>query len=328
MAQGMDWRGKEILDESGARPIYQNCKTNTPSRGLAIEEGSHSVLQPLNTSHSSIPVCRTLNPAQGVCQTSPAGYTLTSASSASPLCRILRTIPPRASQRQWLYFIGDSNTRKLVPIFAKLLGLSSSNSYTPAGAKHPTSMVYWSDSLVLTFQWFYAQQADSPERESEESILVMLLQPSVHNWPDRRHWEASGLNAFEAPSWTFISFGSHAPRVTAFGTSQMLDRVAPVILSAKAKTHLSISLTSAVDLRRIPSEYRDSKVLRNNVMLEATNQVIAQRAATWDVPVIDFFSVSRTCGPDMQIDVVHYKNEVYRIWADMIYTHVAETLQW
>lgn len=236
--------------------------------------------------------------------------------------------------RTWLHFIGDSNTRHFVPHLASKIGLGSARHYFTKGDKqHAVGIVAWNDRVVVTFAWWFMRQHDSPHRDDTEDeeleaalgpnfgAYLRKIFPSDGELPSGASWPWQRTTS-EAPDLTYINFGSHAPRVTAFGTAMSVQRVEPVILKARQQGgRIVIATTTTTDLDRIPHTYIDSKIMRNDVMLRATNEVVVRAARErWHVEVLDWYGVTRTVGTEMNIDVVHFKPEVYRAWADILLT--------
>jgi hypothetical protein len=243
---------------------------------------------------------------------------------AGAACRVLPAAPPSKKRRLWLHFVGDSNTRNSLWIIGKALGITHSQHWDTPSYRQ----ILWSDTVVLTHMWWYAHLEDPNDDETDYVQLASRIRPSHQEMLEVTGWtDDLGIPpkfADLAPSWTYISFGSHAPKFTALGTSQMLDRLEPLILDALTRTRIVVALTTAIDVSKMPPRYFDVHMptMRNNVMLNATNSIISDRVSKWGIPYIDLYTVTRTMGLDVLTDVVHFKREVYKVWADLLYTHL------
>lgn len=67
-------------------------------------------------------------------------------------------------------------------------------------------------------------------------------------------------------------------------------------------------------------EPRESR--RSNKQIQDYNAAVQERLAKYGVPVIDFFSASRTIPIDLRTDWVHYKTAGSEIFANIIYNYL------
>ncbi|ORY81217.1 hypothetical protein BCR35DRAFT_304065 [Leucosporidium creatinivorum] len=305
MDSGMDWIGAQVFDQEGDVPTFKN------SRSSLTREGDE------------LPLCSSLDYLPGAWQPEISDYAFVD-STGSP-CTILQAEPlPVGYPRKWIRFLGDSNSRKLLPVYAELLGANNSLSYKPEEEGHPTVLMAWNDELILTFSWWFMRQNVPADEEQDEEQLQHLLAYSLSDFLDSVPWDRtkpwpSHFEGFEGPAdRIYLSIGSHAPQATTRGVRELLAKLEPLIKAVKSK--VVINLTSATAPSRLPKLYIPTKVLRNNIMLKATNAAIAEWAKRLGLTVIDFFTITRTMGPEKMKDPVHFDEKLYTLWADMVYS--------
>lgn len=120
------------------------------------------------------------------------------------------------------------------------------------------------------------------DEEQDEEQLQRLLAYSLSDFLDSVPWDRtkpwpSQFEKFADPAdRIYLSIGSHAPQATTRGVRELLAKLEPLIKAVKSK--VVINLTSATAPSRLPKLYIPTKVLRNNIMLKATNAAIAEWA--------------------------------------------------
>lgn len=170
--------------------------------------------------------------------------------------------------------------------------------------------------MIVSFNWWFGNQGTAEGSTGDHDKLAILLNMSLIEILADIPWDRSGAagsswpEAFESfadpPAKVYLSIGSHMPAVTSLGINHLLTSLEPLLTAPELQDTLVLALVSATDPPRLPKLYRLSKVMRNNLMLEATNAVIESWAEERGVATLDLFTMSRTAGGEMMKDPVHF----------------------
>ncbi|KAK4049365.1 hypothetical protein OIO90_005494 [Microbotryomycetes sp. JL221] len=315
MSSGMDWIGDQIKDGNGRVPTF-NVSTRT---------------HVATNTNAAWPVCTSFNDLMGSWRPEDAIFTFTSPATGEP-CRMLAIAPLEGPKRRWIRFLGDSNSRKLLPEYARLLNASNILAYKPDTDAHPTVLMAWNDNVILTFSWWFMRQGVTSDEVQDEEQLDGLLAYSLNDflesvpWDRTKPWPSHFENFAEPAHRIYLSIGSHAPQATSLGVTTLLEKIRPLLESIANSSKVVLTLTASASPDRLPKLYIPTKVLRNNIMLKATNQVIAEFGRTMGLTVLDLFTMTRTMGTKMASDPVHFKQRVYELWAEIYYTEWMSSL--
>ncbi|ORY68051.1 hypothetical protein BCR35DRAFT_308248 [Leucosporidium creatinivorum] len=289
-SRGYRWTEEEVLDAEGRRPSYRNR-----------EFGARLFPSLPRTDLASPP---------------------------------LPNLSPTPETRHWIRLLGDSNLRTLLHPFASSLGIPiSTNCLAHQGSNdaHPTTLLCWNDSLLLSFNWWFGNQGSKDgAHEGDAEKLKSLLSWSARDLLESVPWEKDGAGDWpsgfedfeEGPEAIFLSIGSHMPAETSLGMSSLLSALEPILVPSSPSLPappLILALTSATSPSRLPPKYQPSRVMRNDLMIRATNEVVRRWAGVWGVRTLDLFSMSRTAGKEMMKDPVHFWDPMYQTWTHLFF---------
>lgn len=315
--QGMDWNGERIGNEEQWQQRYTSTRADRSLISLDEE----------------MPVCQDLSDLPGSYISESNRFQPYNPQTLKP-CQLIKSKPltpanSNTSKLRWLRFIGDSNMRYAMPAFAKSLSLKECLSHTGKDDKHPTTWICWSDSIIFTFNWWYQSQFEKEEvsdpdrlRDTLEDYTLKDFLESVE-WDKEGDWPESFVGYEGEPERIYLLVGSHAPASTALGVKNLLTSITPLItkIHSPPTTEIVLLLTSSIEPSLLPAKYQPTKVMRNNVMLRATNKAIKDWAkGELGLKVLDLMSMTRMLGREWSKDAVHFRPEVYDWWADSFYT--------
>lgn len=221
--------------------------------------------------------------------------------------------------KRWLRLLGDSNLRTLFHPFALSLGIDPAThclAHQGTNDAHPTTHLCWSDELLLSFNWWFGNQGSKEgKHEGDARKLERLLEWSARDLLESVPWEKEGpwpshFETFDqAAEAIFLSIGSHMPAETSLGMSALLEALDPVLsplLADSSPSSLIMTLTSSTSPSRLPALYEPSRVMRNDLMIRATNSVLQRWAEERDVRTVDLYTMTRTGGKEISKDPVHF----------------------
>ncbi|ORY81269.1 hypothetical protein BCR35DRAFT_304140 [Leucosporidium creatinivorum] len=291
----------------------------------------------------------------------------------SPLPPTIALVVPRPIT--WVHLLGDSNLRHLIPHLARPLGLQHCTSYTRKPEPYPTEWMCHDGSgggVVLTFAWWFLT-TDQNDALNLGRIDLSSLSTFLSSIPFPSSTTASFPSSFlssTAPTsltHLFISLGSHAPLYTTLGLTSALTKLLPAFATQVSRARTTSFLpTTAVNPAAIPQNYGPQAVMRNNVMLKRTHEVLqrfvegelseavaqgrggkvilgegveeeenmSEEGEGPEVEMLDVFSLSAVVPTSMMVDSVHFKEEdmgaggegVYDAWARIMWTAVERRL--
>jgi hypothetical protein len=281
-----------------------------------------SALRPFPDTPSSTPLCAKLDYLPGAWLSEADTFQHTDPLGAP--CRLLKAEPIPQADLKWLRFLGDSNMREFMPILAEATGAGECMAYKSESDAHPTTLVCWNEDTIFTFNWWFQNQFVSPNATTDAQRLATLLDYTLGDFLDSVPWDRSKPWPQQFDEYTsrperiYISVGSHAPAATTKGVHTLLESLHPLFEANKPA--IVLALTSPTEPSMLPKLYQPTKVMRNNVMLKATNQVIVDFGIRTGIRVLDLFTLTRTMGRSFAKDAVHFKTRVYELWADIYFT--------
>ncbi|KAM0790404.1 hypothetical protein ACM66B_003286 [Microbotryomycetes sp. NB124-2] len=309
--EGYKWVGGTILDDDGNMPQYTNDLT------------------PLPTVTSSTALCPRLDYLPGSYNNETGSFTPIGLDGRP--CRLLQVeqsvATPEGTPLRWWRFLGDSNMRFFfVWNYPKSLGATQC---VKSGRK--LHVLCWDNTTAWTWDWWFGEEdvtatADRLESWLSESLNDYIYERNDDPWDLRWHNDPNlpstlptqFVNFTKPAERIYVSMGSHASQLTNEGWVEIMDRITPIL--RPFKDALVIVLTSATAPSRIPIKYIKDTVMRHNVQINMSNQVVMGYAKQLGVRVLDIFTLTRTTGPRNMIDNVHFPNTVYKIWTRLFFT--------
>ncbi|KAK4046168.1 hypothetical protein OIV83_006277 [Microbotryomycetes sp. JL201] len=309
--KGYSWVGATILDDNGNMPTYTN------------------ELTPLPTVSTTTALCPRLDHLPGSFNNETGSFTPIGPDGKP--CRLLQVdeavATPAGTPLRWWRFLGDSNMRFFfVWNYPKALGAVQC---VKSGRK--LHVLCWDNTTAWTWDWWFGEEdvgatADRLQTWLGESLNDYIYERNDDPWDLRWHNDPSlpstlptqFVNFTQPAERIYVSMGSHASQLTNEGWVEIMDRITPIL--QPFKDALVIVLTSATAPSRIPIKYIKDTVMRHNVQINMSNQVVMGYAKRLGVRVLDIFTLTRTTGPHNMIDNVHFPNTVYKIWTRLFFT--------
>lgn len=241
--------------------------------------------------------------------------------------RAFTEIPSSGGNSRWIHVLGDSNSRFLVPAWAKSIKLATCHAHTADESARPTTYVCYDESgrsnVVLSFSWFFlshssddSQVLAATDLSSLANFIASVPFPAATIWP--RHFGEDIRMAS-----LFISWGSHAPFLTYKSVRERLDKVQDELsIKMRQAGHSYILSTLAVAETMIPDRWGNQSSLRNNVMIDVQNQA----SEDWighnfpSVQSVDFFNYTRVLPLTLRQDAVHFRAQIYTNLAQIAWT--------
>lgn len=194
-----------------------------------------------------------------------------------------------------------------------------------------TRSLCWDETTAWSWDWFFgAENATDTNvrltRRLDETLHGFMHERKDDPWDFRWHGTGDEGNAlptqfdnFTKPAERiYISFGSHASQLTTKGWREVMEAVTPTL--QHYADAIVVVLTSATAPARIPVKYIKDRVMRHNIQIKASNEVIASYAGQLGLRVLDIFSLTRTVGAGNMIDNVHFPSTIYNIWTSVYFT--------
>lgn len=306
---GIKFSGQEILDRLGSRP------------SLILDVASPPALAPPR-------VCSSLDPLP--LSYRPGHDLFAFVDSTGHPCNIRRVGDqlPYSPRLRWIHFQGDSNSRYLVFELAKMLGLTASITHVETQHSNlPTTAVFHDGTgtgVVLVFRWVFLEHWDS-DVDFLARVQLTSLRAFLESIPFPRStkWPSTFLHPGLRPTDLFISFGSHAQRLSRSGFQAAVDRLRPGLSRCSRLSRSTyFLLTAAAEPLDIPERFVGDELMRNNRIIHVQNDVARHfvREHFPHADIIDFFTLTRTIPRSLRLDSVHFMPDVYRVQADLIWT--------
>ncbi|KAK4047113.1 hypothetical protein OIO90_006316 [Microbotryomycetes sp. JL221] len=309
--EGYKWVGGTILDDSGQMPQYDNELATLP------------------TVTTTTAICPRLDYLPGSFNNETGNFTPIGPDGKP--CRLLTVdesvATPTGTPLRWWRFLGDSNMRFFfVWNYPKSLGATQC---VKSGRK--LHVLCWDNTTAWTWDWWFGEEdvgatADRLQTWLGETLNDYIYERNDDPWDLRWHNDPNlpstlptqFVNFTQPAERIYVSMGSHASQLTNEGWTEIMDRITPIM--RPFKDALVIVLTSATAPSRIPIKYIKDTVMRHNVQINMSNQVVMEYAKQLGVRVLDIFTLTRTTGPRNMIDNVHFPNTVYKIWTRLFFT--------
>ncbi|POY75516.1 hypothetical protein BMF94_1418 [Rhodotorula taiwanensis] len=308
---GIKFSGQEILDRLGSRP------------SLILDVASPPALAPPR-------VCSSLDPLP--LSYRPGHDLFAFVDSTGHPCNIRRVGDqlPYSPRLRWIHFQGDSNSRYLVFELAKMLGLTASITHVETQHSNlPTTAVFHDGTgtgVVLVFRWVFLEHWDT-DVDFLARVQLTSLRAFLESIPFPRStkWPSTFLHPGLRPTDLFISFGSHAQRLSRSGFQAAVDRLRPGLARCSRLSRSTyFLLTAAAEPLDIPERFVGDELMRNNRIIDVQNDVARHfiREHFPGADIVDFFTLTRTIPRSLRLDSVHFMPDVYRVQADLIWTAI------
>lgn len=224
---------------------------------------------------------------------------------------------------KWLHFIGDSNTREFFQKFtAHQLSIRGCQAHTFSGEKYPGRLLCMKNDMILSYAWWFQEEASNHTDVTALHDLATMSLSEFCATSGFNHMSPQMLRQFQGlkAQRIYISMGSHAPALSAYGAEVSLDLI---LDSGLQKSHVWKSIrflpTLAVNPQNIPARFGQQSLVRNNVLIAARNQVLSRKVPD---KIIDIWSLSVAAHREFMRanDAVHYQNHVYFTIGNVLFT--------
>ncbi|GAA5985693.1 hypothetical protein JCM10908_007075 [Rhodotorula pacifica] len=279
--------------------------------------------------------CAALDPLPAAYSPSDKSFSFRAAAGGPCALRNVGDRLPAQPRLRWIQVLGDSSSRYLVVEMAKMLGLDEIVTHVESTRSHLPMTVVCHDGtgtgIVLVFHSVFLEQPSSAV-QSLDAVHLASLTAFLHAipFPDDTRWPVTFDDPSLRPTDLFMLFGSYAQRLSKSGFVAAINRLHPGLarLSRLAR-RMYFMLTPPAESREVPERYAGDEIMSNNRIIEMQNEV-ARNFFDTNLPetvIIDTYTMTRTLPMALPLDSAHYKPDVYRVQAALMWTamHASDT---